>query len=984
MVNSSDQSVAVYLFGSPRIERAGSPVQADTRKAVALLAFLAVTGIPHSRESLISLLYPELDQTHARAALRRTISAMKQVVGSVSLVVSGENLALGNLWVDVRDFSQRLEFWKTHAHPDDLWCEECHTRLEEAARLYGGDFMAGFTLRDSLNFDDWQYFQTESYKKDLMAAYSQLVAWLSMMNKYEKAIEYARHWLSLDVLNEEAHRSLMRCYAWSGQHGAALRQYRECVRILDRELGVTPVEDTSQLYRAIMEHRLPAQPVIAIQSRLPSPHLNLPGPRKLEPKPGEIPLVGRSQELEELRWAYQWSATRGCFYLLEGEMGIGKSRLAREFIDSIEPENKPVLSARCFDGELQLAYAPFIEALQPLAAHPAAWQRINELPQPWLSQAARLLPEFHPASTDRPDSQNAPLPSQSVLFESLRRLILSLAGANPPVVIFLDDLQWADAASLDFLAFLVRRLDLQPMFILGTWRDEGSPADLRLRQIFAEAQRYGTGKILHLDRLSQDLVQQMVEAVINPVDGPHYELTRRLYAETEGVPFLAVEYLNRLAADSRELDNLSERADGWVLPDNVRDALQARLSTISEIGWQLLTTGAVLGRSFDYKNLVEASGRTEYETVTGLEELIRRQVIKERRAAGLAGELTYDFSHEKIRQLVYEQASLSRRRLMHRRVAEVLASQGRGGRQSGAGASAIAQHFELAGELNQAAEYYRQAGVHASAVFAHREAVANFQAALTFGHPGKTELHEAIGDSLVRLGDYRAASDSYEAAIAFCLPHEVPRFELKLGNIHHRLGDYQLAMCYFESAARALQSGGDPGLLARIYADWSRSAFFLHDHEKARQLAAESLNQAHNAGDPRAIAQVHNILGILARHVGQYDISETELNRSLQVARQLNESALILTALNNLALLHVHMGNLPEAVKHTQTALELSERLGDRHLEAALHNNLADILHTQGESDLAMEELKKAVVIFSEIGVQQGEIVPEVWKLTEW
>jgi DNA-binding SARP family transcriptional activator len=136
---------------------------------------------------------------------------------------------------------------------------DCLEHLEKATKLYNGDFLAGFTLRDSINFDDWQYFQTESYKKDLSAVYSQMVPWLYTIEAYDRAIASARRWLSLDILNEEAHRDLMRCYAWSGQHGAALRQYRECVRILEQELGVSPVEETTQLYREIMEKRLPAQ-----------------------------------------------------------------------------------------------------------------------------------------------------------------------------------------------------------------------------------------------------------------------------------------------------------------------------------------------------------------------------------------------------------------------------------------------------------------------------------------------------------------------------------------------------------------------------------------------------------------------------------------------------------------------------------------------------------------------------------------------------
>jgi len=978
------QSPAVYLFGSPRIVKDGSQVEVDTRKAVALLAYLAVTDFPHNRESLSTLLYPDLDTTHARAALRRTISSLKKAIGSSCLVVSGESLSLGDLWIDIREFSKILLYWKTHKHPEGVPCPDCFTRLEEAARLYNGDFLAGFTLRDSISFDDWQYYQTESFKKVLSEIFGTLVPWLYSSASYERAIAYARRWLSLDNLNEEAHRELMRCYAWSGQHGAALRQYRECVKTLERELGVSPVEETTQLYRAIMENRLPES-----TQNLGGVDLSMSRemPGKIEramPREGESPIIGRSQELDEIRWAYQWSATRGVFFLIEGEMGIGKSRLAQDFLSSIDQQNKSTLVARCFEGESELAYAPFIEALQSIYSKPGIAERVNNLPEPYLSQAALLIPEIEMVLVRKSDGQGMPVQSQANFFESLRRIILTLIGGNPPVVLFIDDLQWADAASLDFLAYLVRRLDIQPLFILCTWRYEGSSIDQRIQKIFSDAQRYGTGKIIHLGRLSEEVIQQLVVIVLrNSGDFPG-DFSHRLYQETEGVPFLAVEYLNKVIADAQNVGFSRESIDDWVLPDNVRDALQARFTNISDIGWQLLTTGAVLGRSFDHKNLMDASGRTEAETVLGLEELLKRRIIKERVMSGLPGGIEYDFSHEKIRQLVYEQTSLSRRRLMHRRVAEVLMEQARVNRAVNINASTIAQHFQLAGELAQAAEYYRLAGENSRSLFAHREAVANFHAALTYGHPKESELYEAIGDSLAMLGDYHAASESYEAAIAFCQPQEMMRFELKLGNIHHRLGEYELAMCYFQASASGLKVDDDPSLLARVYADWSRSAFFLHDPDKAGQLASQALIQAEKAGDPWAIAQVHNTLGILARHADQFDTAQEHLTKSLQVANQLEEPVLILAAHNNLALLNVRQGDLVEAIKNNELALEHCMRVGDRHLEAALHNNLADIYHAMGESDQAMQELKKAVVIFAEIGVQEGEIVPEVWKLTEW
>jgi len=255
--------LCLYLLGPPRIELDGRSVQVDTRKAIALLAYLAMTRERHRRDALVNLLWPESDQSHGRAALRRTLSALRKAIVGEWLDVDRETVALAlesDIWLDVDQFGQHLAECRSHEHPPAEVCPACLPCLRAAVTLHRGDFLTGFGLRDSLNFDDWQFFQTETLRRKRTGALRHLVQGLCAQGDLETATGYARQWLDLDRLDENAHAQLMLIYAWSGRHAAALRQYQECARILESSLGVSPQAPLADLYRAVVEGRVPPPP----------------------------------------------------------------------------------------------------------------------------------------------------------------------------------------------------------------------------------------------------------------------------------------------------------------------------------------------------------------------------------------------------------------------------------------------------------------------------------------------------------------------------------------------------------------------------------------------------------------------------------------------------------------------------------------------------------------------------------------------------
>jgi DNA-binding SARP family transcriptional activator len=973
----------IMLLGAPRNEVGGEPIEVDTRKAIALLAYLAVTQRRHTRDALAGLLWPEYGQSRARAALRRTLSSLgrARAEGWLEADREGVDLNRDETWVDVHRFHDLLADCRTHGHPEPDVCPRCLPPLSEAVALYRDDFLAGFALRDSAAFDDWQFFQAEELRRELAGALERLSHGHGANGEWEPAVSYARRWVALDPLHEPAHRWLMQLYAWAGQRASALRQYRECVRILEGELGVSPLAETTRTYEAIKENDPPPPPVFA-RDLTPAPPAEEPGDpatataAATAAHPPREPLVGRETEWESLLGAYKVAGTAGHLVVLEGEAGIGKTRLAEEFLEYAAARGAATVAARCYPGETDLAYGPFVEGLSASIGRGDPPVRLEEVPAHSLAEAARLLPELAERYPGLPATPPLSTPgAQSRFFEGIGQVLLAVCGGEPPGILFIDDVHWADTSSLDLLTYLVRRLGRpgRRLCVLLTWRGEEVPAGHRLGGLLAEAQRARTATVLRLSRLERDAVEELVESVVGGSD----DLGRRLYDETEGLPLFLGEYLAAIAKGTLAADE-----EAWSLPGGVRDLLQGRLGAVGETGWQLLSTAAVIGRSFDFDTLREASGRSEEETVGALEELAGQGLVEEVRDAG-DQTLTYDFIHEKLRALVYEESSLARRRLLHRRVAEVLVRRARRRRETGTLAGLIAHHYQLAGQDVEAANYFKLAGEHARALYANAAALSHFRAALALGHPDVAGLHEALGDLHTLLGEYGEALASYEAAGAFGGGNLLAEIEHKLGDVYQRLGEWELAESHLEAALAARGDSGPAGERARLYAELGLVARHRDQGGLALERARRALELAEAAGDERALAQAHNVLGILASDSGDLGGARHHLERSLALAEDLGDPAARVAALNNLALAHGNGGELGRALERVEAALALCVSLGDRHREAALHNNLADLLHAAGRPEEAMDHLKQAVSIFAEVG-EEGELQPEIWKLVEW
>ncbi len=462
--------------------------------------------------------------------------------------------------------------------------------------------------------------------------------------------------------------------------------------------------------------------------------------------------------------------------------------------------------------------------------------------------------------------------------------------------------------------------------------------------------------MIELGRLSGADVAQLVAST-----GRSRDLGSRVYLESGGLPFFVVEYLDALARGDGEPD--------WALPVGVRDLLERRLAGLGELSLQVLAAAAVLGRAFDPDTVRAASGRTDEEVVLALEELVSCGLLVE----GSDGAL--DFRHEQARDLDSSRMTLARRRLLHRRAAAEI--DGRGKRESHAAMAAF--HLAAAGDDGPAAERYRVAGDHAQRLFANAEALGHYRASLALGSTDAAALHEAIGDLETLAGNYGAAFASYETAAALAERSLLPEIERRIGLLHLRRGEWELA----EASLAAASEGLEPASRSLATADRALVAHRMGNDTAALGLAGSALGLAEEIDDTGALAQAHNIFGMLAGSRGDDEQALIHLELGASIARAAGDAGAETAALNNLALAVRASGDPDRAIELTTAALDLCVLQGDRHREAALRNNLADLLRETGRQEAAMDELKHAVVLFAEIG-EVGRLEPEIWKLTGW
>ena len=894
-----------FFLGKPQFELDGQPVALTSAKAVALLGYLAASHEPQPRDRLLGLLWAESSEEAARKNLRNTLWTIRKTLGDNALDADDDHLALGDsAWTDVGQLQEitdsKLEISKSPV-----------SNLQSLISLHRGPFLDGLVLSDAPDFEIWLTGARERLNAAFSRALSALVDAYRAASNWRAVISIALRALAHDALQEPMARALMDAYARLGERAEALRHYETLRATLERELGVPPLPETQALRAAIAEGTIRPGATVEETARA------TPARRK---EKSRAPFIGRRAERLALDTELQSAvAAQARIVLLTGEVGIGKSRLWREWSSNLTPR-AAILEARCLDSTQALPFAPLVE----LFSQPVMTQKFDTVSPIWLAEVARLLPQIRATRPHLPAPATLPPDEERRhLFEAFTQCLLAFDAR--PLALFMDDVHWADRATLDWLGYAAHRLHDRPFLLVLAYRPEDAPS--ALAHLVASWGREGLTRRVPLARLTAAESAALIASL-----GGDPALTEKAQTQAAGNPYFLIEMYRALPMD---------------VPPVLSELIRARLDRLDGMAHQVMQAAAVLGSDFDFALLRRTSGRSEEETLEALDALLNVNVLSER-------EGRYHFAHPLVAAVVQNSLSGARRAFIHRRAAQAL--EATWAQRLPQIAGQLAAHYAQAGVVSPAAHYAEMAAERALALAASAEAIDFYRQALALEATPARRM--GLGRVLLRQVELQAARAAFEAALqefqATGDRRGAARAALNIAETYFPAGRFDLGRDWTEKALAFVESEDDPeshalALLALAASELSKA----HSFEEAQKNLDAATRHAVEHHLPDIAARARFALGNLLAERGEFKRALAAYRETIDFASAAGNDFQQVLGHNNLAYHALLDSDLATAHEHIAAALALAE-------ERALRLPLQHLYSTRGEIALAEKKWTEA------------------------
>ncbi len=964
----------IRLLGPLEVRCDGQLLDFPTQKVKELLAYLVIyRDHAHPRAFLAGLLWPEIDEEHGRANLRKALSFLRKILtpGETEWLISSGG-AVGfrtaDCWLDVEDFERLIADGTKHKNPESL---------EQAIALYRGPPLAGI-------YADWAIAESERLQSLYLDALEQLAEISQAQQEFQRAISLWVKVLHAVPWHERAHRELMTLYALTGNRAAALQQYSEYRETLQRELHAPPLPETQALYERILRGA-PLEPTRVVEL------------------PTETPFVGRKRECALLKnlWEKVCSGA-GQALLIGGEAGVGKTSLVEHFMaQALTPASPPLHGSAYADAP---PYDPILQAARH-GLKRTSEEALVQLPILWRSELAQFIPELHERFPDL--KPNPPSPHGKARWFAALTGLFELFARERPVVLFLDDLHWADGATLEYLSYLIAHLKDQRIFFIGTYRleeaHEGSPMRTWLDRLPRDCTQ-----TLVLPALSQEETDLLLTQLLHQYDSAVCET---LYTETEGNPLFIRELVRSwitsgtLQRDPQGVWKLTtEEISTAQVPESLKELIGTLLRRVPRRAHAVLSYAAIAGRACELLLLREVLHQPEEALLDRLDDLRILGLIVEH-------EGRYRFSHELIRQVVYDSLSTDRKRLGHKKIAEALKKlySDRLDELS----RELAEHCERARLWEGALTYMLRAARRAQRAYAYSDALALADKALRLYdklevqrsarlRKTKLELLECYTDLFPTIYDIKPALERLQTLIsemislaqelgetallcqayqkrawielaagrreaaqnalraALEISQELPdrsvtaRVLYNIGDVHAQVGEHSQALEYFRRAGELWASLGDRHRQAYALRNSAIIQLFLGEYAQAQQNLETALSEFQRAADLRGQATVLNNLGLVLCELSQWAGAQECYERAYELMSQVGDQRGLGVILLNMGTLQNEQGRYTEALSYFEQVLGMLKEVGLKGLEVGT-------LSEKGRAHLGLGELRLAL-----------------------
>ena len=896
---------AMRLFGSLEMPNRVSPPRKPGRKTRALLAYLAATAKPHTRTHLTEMFCASA--VDPAGSLRWHLSRIRRL-GSDIIETTRHSVAINSaLTTDVGAFAAAIDV----------------DERVRAVQLYTGDLLDGLTLADAPAFELWLLGERARLRHLFVRVATELLEQQIAENRIDEAIPVAKKMLTHESLHEKIHARLMWLYAQSGQREAALAQFDRCRQLLWDELAVEVSAETRTLHEQIQTGRLAplansAQPITESAA----------GRTEI------APFVGRSAEIKTVLTLQRTNTAHTI--LVEAEAGGGKTRFVHELAHTLA---QPLLTATCYDSTRHLPYQPWLALLEERldSAEPTA---VASLPAVWREQLGVLLPDRFP--------QRA-VSNQQHLFRAISAALFDLP--LPPPLIFLDDMQWADADSLRLFAWIAQhvRRTRRALLLIGSLRPEEADDAYGLRDLLHELGRAGNLTRLQLPGLNVDHLDELVRRMRPDA----VEITPRLHTATRGNPLFVTEILQEPVL-----------GEPLPVPPSLRLLTERRMQQLSDSGRQVLESLAILDRPAHFDLAWKVSGRSEEETIAALEVGQRWRFLEIANQA-------FDFSHELMRESLLVGISAIRRERLHRRAARALEA-------TGAQAAVLAWHWERAGDPARQAEFAFQAGIDSAELYATAQAIHFFSQAAEHAQTPSQQVAALLkmAEWQAHAGELDSAETTWRHALAHATtPTEKARTLLGLGELAVQRGLYDDALPFLEEALPLYEQSGEPTGIMACCNNLGNAAWWRGQYDIARELFERQRTLARQTDDEQHRAGAHGGLGLVEMRAGNLTAAAHHYTEMLAAAQAAGDRSKQGRALGSIALIHAQRGELVAAVEKWLRSLTILRDIGEQAAVQSTIGNIGRVYAMFGAFDRATWCLIRQLELCLELGIWQNMVI---------